>query len=253
MALNQYPYFSNVREGLFFVLGTWEWITQVVQSPVFRTSSLLPIVGYMIIYGEAFQGWFEFKGLGEMLLLSASDRLRCLYWGGICMLISTSLHWGFCPRLIKRFPARSACVDNFVIAKRSQPVLQAVIDLAQLTGEHNSRKAQFSNLMNHILRILNPKDPEFMKLIAQGVPKLSEFERNRFLIQFGGLLTNADTDKSDRLTEPCIELISFSHTIQNGSRPILRITTIVFAIVGIALVVFPALDTFVRVVLIELG
>ena len=250
MASDSNPHFTGSWDKLLFLAGTWTWITKVIQSPVFRISSFLPVVGYMILYGDAFQGWFRFSVLGDELVLSPSLRLHFLYWGGILIFAATAIQAFFCPALIKRFPDQDAYVDNFIIAYSPRPVVEAVNSLSRLTAGHHSRAARFTNLFNPIAKSVGSSDKVFLSLVGKGVKDLNREELDKLNVSLRYLL--ASTTYRVEAQKHCVSLIEYNHAIQTAARPTIRILTVALALVGILLASLPAFETFLRVIILDI-
>jgi len=251
MSSGSNPHFTSLWDRYLFLVGTWTGITKLIQSPAFRASSFLPVVGYMILYGDAFQGWFEFSVLGDDLILSSSLRLHFLYWGGILIFAATMLHIKFCPSLIKRFPDEGAYIDNFIIAFSPLPVVEAVDSLAKLTDGHHSRAARFTNLFMPIARSVGHSDDEFKSLAGKGVSILNREELDMLNVRLRYLL--ASSRDGLEAQNHCVSLIEYNHAIQRAARPKIRMATVTLAVLGILLVSFPAFETFIRILILDIG
>lgn len=232
-----------------YILGNWSWISKVIQSPLFRASSLVPVVGYMIIYGDAFRDWFTFDSLGEVAFLSPSARLRLLYWGGVLMLIATTVHSLFCPRLIKRFPDEDEYLDNFALSATPKSVIDAWHNLALLTSGHQSRAAKLSNLLNSIARSIQVSDKPIMSVLGRDPTDVSADQFATATSQFRSYLGRS-LDKVS-IKEICLPLIAYNHSVTRTSKPTIRIFAVICAVLGICLAAIPALETCLRVLIME--
>ena len=159
-----------------------------IHSLVFRESSFLPIAGYLILYGDAFQSWFQFSVLGQEWLFTTSVRLHLLYWGGVFIFAAAILHISFCPGLVKRFPDQDEYVENFISAYSPRPVIEAIHSLSILTYGIHSRGARFTNLFNPIARAVGSSDDEFIGLAGKGISKLDPVDLEKLTIRLRYLL-----------------------------------------------------------------
>lgn len=94
---------GRVVEVLFIYVIGWKHVKHLLRLPAARLTLFVPLAAYLIIYSSEFEHWFDFAKLGEPFLFSADQKLRMIYYGGICVLIANAIFWLACPALAKQY------------------------------------------------------------------------------------------------------------------------------------------------------
>ncbi len=97
----------------------WSHASFLVRSPLVRIAATVPMAGYIILFGDAFDGafgkLFDFTGaLGSSHLLFSSEwKLRMVYYGGLIIGASLLIYILRCPSLSKRNHSDTEAIDEF--------------------------------------------------------------------------------------------------------------------------------------------
>lgn len=93
----------------------WSYLSAIVRSPFAKVITIIPILGYIIIYGESFRDWFDFSvSIGDsILILNADQRSRYVYYGAIILLLSWAIYYLFAPTQCKRHGNAENAADEY--------------------------------------------------------------------------------------------------------------------------------------------
>lgn len=236
-------------------LISWNKVKNSVQSPLFKTVSIVPIVGYLIIYGDQFQNWFDLSVIGEDLWLTGEARLRLLYYGGVCMVLAMIGQFLFCPLIIKQFSDVSKYVEHVHHNFRPTNIARAIWEISQFGRTARGSAAIESEAReaieiivghaNHKTHLLSGVSNKGLYNVDSGLLR-SAFE------QFG----QSWSISANRLEfrNSCDRILALHYRLMNSHvRVAQRNFTLLLAVLGIGLVAIPAIETFIRILLIDLS
>jgi hypothetical protein len=86
----------------------WSFAAALTRTKLPQFASLVPVLGYAVIWGDQFQNWimrFD-QTLGQSFWLTPLQRIYCLYVGSVIILIGLLLFWAFCPAPIRKHSSR---------------------------------------------------------------------------------------------------------------------------------------------------
>lgn len=90
----------------------WSYASALTRTRLPQFASLVPILGYAVLWGDAFQTWvMRFSVFGPPLLFSTLTRIYLLYLGGVCILVGLVIFWLFCPRPLRLYRSRREYVE----------------------------------------------------------------------------------------------------------------------------------------------
>ena len=94
----------------------WSQSSLLIRSPLVKIAAAVPMVGYIILYGDAFNDMFNFSSaLGaEYLLFDPVLKVRMLYYGGLLIGASLLLYLWRCPTICKRIFSSFDAKDEFM-------------------------------------------------------------------------------------------------------------------------------------------
>ena len=247
----------------FSTLYYWSSISGWLSSPIFKVVGSLPIVGYLVLYSEAFDNWFELIGIGEDLFLSGPIRLRMLYYGGVLMLLALGLNQVLSPKVTRRFRSDDDFVEHVARNPRPTWLIEAIRDLWRLDyfrshsvfkGFQPEREAElqvFSQRLHEVFHQSGRPDLALPKAIeSRSFARLAEDELQSGIIE--SLDRWGEVSNRYQVQQACESLFRQQYACLNAYfRVKIRFLTAALAICGLILVAIPAIDTFLRVVLID--
>lgn len=82
----------------------WSTNAAITQTKLPQVISLVPILGYAILYGDQFQNLLmKYSLLGPDVLFTPFERICLLYVGGLFVLAGLLTFYAFCPSIIRRY------------------------------------------------------------------------------------------------------------------------------------------------------
>lgn len=117
---------------------TWSRAAILVRSPIARLAASVPLLGYLVLYGDQFQGIFSFSEGAlktEVLWLDTAARTRLLYYGALLIAIAVGIYLFRCPDICRRHKNHQLAVDEFVRIGSSEDILSAIKPIPSTTGD----------------------------------------------------------------------------------------------------------------------
>ncbi|WP_172729970.1 hypothetical protein [Neorhizobium galegae] len=91
----------------------WSTNAAITQTKLPQVVSLVPVLGYAILYGDQFQSFvMRFTSLGPDVLFTAFQRVCLLYAGGLCVLAGLIIFYVFCPSIIRQYKTRTEYIRH---------------------------------------------------------------------------------------------------------------------------------------------
>lgn len=82
----------------------WSTNAGITETKLPQVISLVPILGYAILYGDQFQNFvMKYTLLGPDVLFTPFQRICLLYVGGLFVLVGLLTFYAFCPSIIRRY------------------------------------------------------------------------------------------------------------------------------------------------------
>lgn len=251
--------FGDPTEQIPRSLFAWHRLAVFVSSPVFRSIALLPILGYLILYGDAFQGWFELSSIGEDLFLTGDQRLRSLYYGGIAMVVSMGGFALRCPSVVKRYPSNWEYISTEASMEDYRKVENALCDLAfgdTPRGVDVDREVgAIDGMQQHSagggigLQLLLD---HYSSISPRTMSATSEVDADIMLETMLDLRRCwTDSIKNVQFRYECRDLLEAHYLNATYSKFFSRYLVGVTGTVGVVLVSIPAIETLIRVVLLD--
>lgn len=225
----------------------WRTVATILSSPFVRVAALVPLVGYLIIYGDAFQDWFNLSSIGSSLFLSGELRLRLFYYGGLMVLTATMIYWLAAPSLIKRFTDETQLRDYFFTSARPSDIEDAIDSLRSLNANRSSGSGLEYAFREKLL--------QFNKLTAA---KIGDEREHRSLEKMIAVAKRG-VAKKNRIIEKnkfevlAYELVRLNYRYSQGCRNFARRGSYACAVIGIFLTLIPAVETLFMVLIIDFG
>lgn len=223
----------------------WRRIEVVLASPFVRVTALIPVIGYLIVYGDAFQDWFKPSSIGGSLFLSGDLRLRFLYYGGLMVIFALIIYWLFAPALIRRFKDELHLRDYFYASGMPADILEAIHELEKMARSKSAGinlESTFESKLGVYIQAAN--------LRMSGAHECATLED---LIQRAH--DAADIHARDmrviELKDAGHDIVRLSYRYLQGNKRVLRRMCFLFAGAGIALTLVPAVETLLMVILID--
>ena len=181
-----------------------------------QIASLIPILGYAVLWGDAFQEVvmrFELA-LGSSMLLDPITRIRLLYFGSTLMLFGLIIYWWRCPRPIQQFATRREYIQY--------------VNEGGEQGEARSAAAA--------IKRAGPWNEEQKRFLPHKATQILGFE-----------VTSGDVfHASEGSTLPAVFPVLQAHyELLDRSRPISSALAAAFTYVGTAVFLVPSVEVFV--------
>ncbi|MEN3146109.1 hypothetical protein ABCW43_02220 [Neorhizobium sp. IRAMC:178] len=91
----------------------WSTNAALAQTKLPQVVSLVPVLGYAILYGDQFQNLvMQFTSLGSDVLFTPFQRICLLYAGGLCVLAGLIIFYVFCPSIIRQYKTRTEYIRH---------------------------------------------------------------------------------------------------------------------------------------------
>ncbi|MBW9062349.1 hypothetical protein JNB71_03360 [Rhizobium herbae] len=91
----------------------WSFSTALSRSKLPQVVSLIPILGYAVLWSDSFrQQLMRFDGLGTGLWLDPIERIELLYFGSVLVLAGLLLLYLFCPRQVRTFESATDYMEG---------------------------------------------------------------------------------------------------------------------------------------------
>ena len=244
---------------------TWRFLWALVGSPIFRVIGVLPIIGYFILYGDAFQNWFELNALGADLFLTGQDRLRLVYYGGVLLVLGSLLSGLFCPREVQKFEDDIEYMDFFGKGGRPYLVIKAIQDFHNYQSTFKFWYRIPWGVGADVFRFRTQVERAIYEVFRQTGPPLRfndvppepsdfwETDYEAVNIALDRILEAGQSPSAiQSMLDDCENLLRYHFVFLNvHSKVISRIIAGCFAIIGLILVLIPAIETLVRVILLD--
>lgn len=252
-------------EYLAKLVTDWRPAVFLHRSRVTQAISLLPLLGYIVIYSDWTRNLVESLLTFDIALpgpgwFSWETRVKMLYWGSTLLLFSHILHFFFAPNLIKRFRdeyeywqmaleiqspriIEDIIADGFRVnpdaqndarvAVLSKPIYKGLIDLlaALKTKLAQTSKAEINNLV-----LIFTDD---LRINTMDLTRLNEARAKlrTYSLEVYGTIDNRET-----LTN----LLSVHYSETARSRPRLALACNVLGYPGALLFFLPSIEVFFR-------
>jgi len=233
-------------------IGSWSTVTRFVQTPFFRAVGLIPVLGYFILYGEAFQSWFNLSSISTFEILDGQARLRLVYFGSIFMLIALGLNAAFCPYIVKRFQSPNDYIEHVFNNLRPDWIARAVFEIHETAIREPIAGATKKDAIEAMRVMIDHSSYPAGKLAKLLGDEIWTAHQQALDEAIGELSRNwAETTRRPAFRHALEPLLNIHYWAMNEARSnrAQRIT-IIFATFGAVMVALPAIETFLRVVLI---
>ena len=93
----------------------WSNSAFLIRSPVVRLAAAVPMLGYVVLYGDAFADLFDFTDSlgGEYLLFNAQLKARLVYYGSILIALALLIYRCRCPAICRRLNSKHDARDEY--------------------------------------------------------------------------------------------------------------------------------------------
>lgn len=195
----------------------WSVSAALTRTRLPQIVSLVPIVGYALLYGDQLQSTImRFGVLGDGLWFAPIQRLNLIYLGGLIVLSGLILFWAACPAQLKAFATRQSYIQAVRDAADEHEVTKAVVRLNKLLLPH-----------------LQTQDDHPLG------PLYGEFRTKLVMIS----LANLQIDIVNQLQGPLIGyLLSPYHELLNRSRSFLAGVTLLLLVAGAVMFLLPSFE-----------
>lgn len=247
----------------------WRRSTRILRSPAIRVTALIPVLGYLIIFSSEMSGWLNTSVVGETFLLSPTDKIRMIYYGGAALVLALIIHTFWCPRTIKEFDNAALAMEDFWQDGTARKAMLA----NQRLLHHVCGDSFFPQLQspNERKRLEAYKNASFDYLATSGFP-FGTAERDALNAFKARLADDAELKREFALLMQDVLKKAFEHHAKNPSLlmdstggqlvgavwnwdlirlPWIRIPTAVFAQAGALLIAIPAMETFIHVLVVD--
>lgn len=203
----------------------WSTNAAITQTKLPQVISLVPILGYAILYGDQFQNLLmKYSLLGPDVLFTPFQRICLLYVGGIFVLVGLLIFYVFCPSIIRQYKTRNEYIRH----------VMETSDYKQM---------DFMNACLTKLLIDQPKEPDeyyFGEFPAQAV-----FNAARFTAGFRSVYELFDGRKPPGTIYPGLAAY---YEATNRTRWFASLASNIFMMWGAVLFLLPSLEVFFMVV-----
>ena len=280
---------GGLRERL-----TWSNSTFLIKSPLVRIAATVPLLGYVILYGDAFSE-IEFFSFTDRLgadgfLFDSQTKVRMLYYGGLCILISFLIYLAACPRMCKRLASVEEARDEGSRALEPEYIrsLYSKGYLLFFNPDHSPAVIEYVRELAFELidDLVNALDTSDLKDIAEyNGNKYTQFEQNgecegklrsyvRIIFKTAAKMNSDGQTEAEilehagmSLVEPylakyidaprvrtrCISIFVAAYVHVNQRRKPFALLVLLTSVTGLALTVLPSLDVLLQVLSVDLG
>lgn len=214
------------------IIPGWDFVAKLSGNPIARYSSIVPIVGYIILLSDKISTFIDDRNL-DFWIKNTQDKLIMIYFGFLILFVSYLTFYVSKSKITlgddeDRFVSKQYTTPRKKeIIKYSEYVLDAVRD--QCTFKNNSRqeygwvkREAGSHLSNELTRMAN---------FCNAVEVRRHIDAKK-IIGFQDTLSQAYT---------------FIFLRENYNRPMWRATCIILSILAYALLLIPSISTFLSV------
>ncbi len=207
----------------------WRFSAAVLRTRVTGIISLIPLLGYFILYGDQFGRMFlEMEALdGVPGLFEPITRAHLVYFGSILVFVGWALCF-FCPWQVRQF------LDSWDFAER-------------IIAQRHNGQARAANAFISKLKTQTPQAFKQQKVAPYLFGQFGAFDINNATHNFTG--EQKSIFWNGRIAPYVIVLFAAFHASLIRKRRPVALTANAFFIFGILLIALPAMETFVRVVI----
>lgn len=128
------------------LLFSWRYSSFLVRSNLSKSMTLIPVLGYIIIYSDIMQSWINIDNYIEYSLISDLSRAHFIYWAAIFISIAVLLFQIFAPKPIKRF-ANSDEFGSENARKQSYPIALRLHDEVRMAASSQKLDTQYKQII----------------------------------------------------------------------------------------------------------
>jgi hypothetical protein len=202
-------------------------------SRISQAAAFIPLIGYALLWSEKFKEHLELhEALSGGMWFNTTERLLLIYLGAILLTMSWVLFSLFCPKIIKN----NVSADDYVFK-----ALQTSTDL------------YVQNVCEYILKVSIVKGTGNKEKVAQWtknyeITPLIHLDPHRFSHDIKYVLRNFSTRNSVNLN-PKISIALYAYyNVLDCKRLTALGFSVIFFIVGVAIISIPSIDVFVSVI-----
>ncbi len=217
----------------------WNSIRSVGNSQIVRASILVPVIGYILLYGSAFREWFSFVNeISEATSLNSNSwieyfisisRFHMLYFSLVFLSIGSVIYQICCPKIIKNYRSPG---EYFKEEGRSDLVfIISLLDEIRSGGNFSISERRFRNEVNELKEIYF-KDNQISSP-AGSLKKLGKIELKDYV----------------NSTDVAFALMHIIYSWRDTQSPIARWASFSFFVVGFLLLFLNALQILMLVII----
>ena len=115
----------------------WSRARVIANSRLPQAATIVPIIGYALIWSDQLQDFAYFKNLQPSLFLTPLARLQLLYWGAIFMSLGWLLYTLQCPKVVRRSNDPEDYVNEQISVRNLALLERTRIHAKKFLEEHN--------------------------------------------------------------------------------------------------------------------
>ena len=237
---------------------SWGGLSSLHKLPVVKAATLVPVLGYVIIFSEALPDFFKYIDVIEVhQIIPSSIRLKMVYFGGVFIAFSMLLHYFFCPPASKKYANADQLREKYTRFGSPSDVPEALLKIGSTNYLYHRRPILLEGLMLYLRSYLSltrgseyetlQKTNLYQDLVSsfKGDKKLNRRDRfDAYLMLLGPSIEWAEANpENQQLRETSIKLLTNYLHASNFARPYLLALALMCAVGGTILIILPALET----------
>ncbi len=238
----------------------WRHVIGLLNSPVFRAVVFLPIIGYFILYTDAFHSLLSNHGLESDWILSLNERLSFVYSGGVSLLCAYAIYRTSCPPMIRESNSLELYLDRQKTTGSARDVLSAIEQAARepdIFGPFSEKTQKFvlrtSQYIRRIEEVMEVDEVVWRKkeILLRGIQSESALTDAEYadVADFEGQLYHAAIAMHD---DPWLQIygtdIHALFYVENSRLPVLnRLLALVAVWTGYISILLPALEAYIQI------
>lgn len=198
----------------------WSSARAIANSRLPQAATIIPIIGYALIWSDQLQDFAYFKSLQPSLFLTPVQRLQCLYWGAIFMSIGWLLYSRHCPKIVRR-------------ANEPEDYVNEHMNLRNVALLERTRKRAAAFLERHNYHPMTSETLIFGSIQPDRLHKAANYMRH----------PGADVFSPSN-TDFIATLLTLNYHLENIDNKLLCLMTLIFLVGGAITFLTPSIEVF---------
>ncbi len=257
---------SSLHRKLKELPGDWRLSHAIFKSPATKSLAIIPIFGYFLLLNSEFRSWLSVSEFERYVGTDPLATLKQVYYGGWCILAAMYIHYFYCPGIVKGAPSLEEFEHNFRSTGTVTDVVSMIFQAARqsaIFGDQSQKSIAFAEQASLLLdrlrsfprsQVLSSSDIDRVIDGVTNSPLLAENDYLEMSAFENSVYWNAAKHSDDALVRHYAQSLANGFYVENAKLPVIwRTISNGLAIIGALMIFSPAVLSFSRILLSDLG